>query len=260
MSVLIAKVVETLVLVPGALIILALAGLICLGRQRRLGVGLILSALVLLTAFSTPVVAKHLMRSLERYPPLAMDVPASGAGAIVLLGGGFYAGAPEYGGRDTVSGPILERMRYAVHLHKATGLPILVTGGTVVGDSTPESVVVGRVLREDFGVRPRWLEPRSRTTWENAAFSQTILAAAGIDHVFLVTHAWHMPRAVGVFERAGLKVTPAPTIFTTFTDRDATVLGYLPSAGALANSQKALHEYLGRLWYWIRGASSEGSV
>jgi len=254
MGVLLVKAVASLLLPPGIILVLLVAGLLLLRRRRRTGVTLISSGFAILVILSQPLVATWLLRSIEHYPALDTQAAFSRDAAIVVIGGGYYPNAPEYGGADTVAGAILERMRYAVWLHKRSGLPILVSGGSVVeGEGEPEGVVVARVLREDFGVTPRWVEDRSRNTRENARYTREILAEAGIDHIYLVTHAWHMARAARSFERTGLEVTQAPTMFLTTGDAGLTILDFLPSIGALAVSYTELQEMLGSLWYRVRG-------
>ena len=90
--------------------------------------------------------------------------------------------------------------------------------------------------------------------------TEKMLGDLGIRRVFLVTHAWHMPRALEVFEKAGVDAVPAPTGFVHkdpiragfgFEDR-STYGDWLPNAGALLKSYFALHEYLGRVWYRLR--------
>lgn len=253
------KLITTLVLPPGGPMVLAAAGFLLVRRRVQIGVVLIAAGFGSLLLLSLPAVGSALLHSLERHPPLALDAGAEReAGAIVLLGGGLYRSAPEYGRRDVVGGGGLERMRYAVWLHRHTGLPILVTGGSVFAGDAAESAVMARSLREDFGVTPRWIETRSRNTWENARYSRQLLTRAGIDRVYLVTHAWHMPRAVASFEAAGFEVLPAPTVFHTRTDAAASGLDYLPAIDGLGMSATALREYLGLLWYRLRGAAAAG--
>ncbi len=242
------KIVEQLLLPPGVLILLALTGGLIVRRYRRAGIGLIVAAVCVLSILSMPVVGKVLLRSLEVDSPLDASTLARGPGAIVVLAADRYTGAPEFGG-DRTNGAALERLRYAVWLHKRTGLPILVSGGAPFAEALPESEIMAASLVEDFGVAPKWLERESRTTRENARYTKTILAGAGIEHVYLVTHAWHMPRAVAIFRRSGVTVTPAPTMFTTPAIADRGILGYLPSTRGLHLSGIALHEYLGRVWY-----------
>jgi uncharacterized SAM-binding protein YcdF (DUF218 family) len=95
----------------------------------------------------------------------------------------------------------------------------------------------------------RWTEERSANTRQNIAFAAEILRAEGIDTVLLVTHAWHMPRAVAECERAGLRALPAPTCFRAWPPLELT--SFWPSERALRESTWALHEWVGRAWYAV---------
>ena len=105
-------------------------------------------------------------------------------------------------------------------------------------------------LEQDFGASGRWVESASATTWENAQLSRTLLGVEGVQRVVLVTHSWHMPRAVLAFEKAGFEVIPAPTMFhgAPPTGLDA----WMPTARALRRTSWAAHEWLGRLAYSLR--------
>ena len=141
----------------------------------------------------------------------------------------------------------LERVRYAARLYRRTGKPILTTGGTEQGNGFSEAVQMKTVLEEEFLVPVSWVEKTSRNTRENAYKSFAILKKDGIDHIALVTHAWHMPRAIREFEQAGFNVTPAPTAFTT---RYRTgLMSFIPTANALQKSWLYFHEIFGILWY-----------
>lgn len=107
-----------------------------------------------------------------------------------------------------------------------------------------------RVLSDEFGITVKWLEEASDNTLENASKSRDILRKAGVNSIYLVTHAWHMARARMVFERAGLNVIPAPTGFTTRYRTD--ILSFIPSSDGLHNSRVFLHEVMGILWYRLR--------
>ncbi len=245
---------------PGVIVGVAFLGFLIQIWWRGLGnivVGLCIAALLVL---SLPLTGKQLLAAIEAsvqpLPPLSAKEAKQQADAIVVLGGGRYADAPEYRA-DTVSKPTLERVRYAARLHRTTGLPLLVSGGAPFGEKTSEAVLMQVVLEEDFQIKPKWVEKKSHTTFENAKYSKKILENAGINRVYLVTHARHMPRAVWAFENAGFKVTAAPMGFATPTRGERSILGYLPSAKGLALSSAALHERLGLLWYKLKYASAE---
>lgn len=257
MEILITRSIESLILPPGGVIVLLIMGLLLIRRHWRGAATLVALALLGLYTLSLPLTADKLVRSLEVYPALqAQDLRNSPAQAIVVLGAGRYPDAPEYGG-DTLSSSGLERVRYAAHLHKLTGLPVVVSGGSPMGEAIPEALLMQASLINDFHVTAVWIEDQGRTTAENAFFSQALLDKKGIRHTYLVTHAWHMPRAVGIFRQSGLAVTPAPSIFTT--ERNRAWLDWLPDAGALHDTSLALHEKLGLLWYRIRHRTDAAS-
>jgi len=233
------------------LVLLALVSLgglllIRLGRPRTGGAVLIGSVLGL-WLLAAPLVADLLLESLEVD---AAPVPA-GSGpvpqAIVVLGGDVRREAAEYGG-DTVGDLTLERLRFGARLHRETGLPILVTGGRVAGSQVSVGRLMARSLSADFGIEAGWIEEASRNTFENATGSAAILERAGIGTVHLVTHAWHMRRALASFQVAGLVAVPAATNHTRF-DRSPSPEDLVPSSHALAASAYALHEWIGYLWY-----------
>lgn len=251
------KAVGILLMPPGVLVVLALIGLLLLPRRRNIGISLIGISIALLVVLSLPVTGIALLGRLER-GVIALPPTHPPTGAIVVLGGGRGIDAPEYGG-DTVSAATLERLRYAARLQRATGLPLLVSGGSVFGEPIPEAELMQRALLDDFQVRPAWVEGRSRTTQENAVYTRAILEAAGITRVLLVTHAWHMPRAVWAFRQAGLDVVMAPTSFSSAYGSH-TVLDWLPAARGLFLSSRALREQLGLVWYRWRYASSPAAA
>jgi len=238
----------SVLLPPFNLLILGAVGFLLLKRKPKLGKSLIAASLVLLYTLSTPVVADYLLGLLEKnILPLGGKNPPH-ADAIVILGGGTYRDAPEYGA-DTVKPLTLERLRYGAWLHKLTGKPILVTGGAPLG-GTPEGMVMRAVLVNEFKTPVRWVEARSFNTEENAAFSAAILKREGINRVYVVSQPWHLPRALGAFRDAGLTPIAAGTHFHRW--QRFTLFSFLPSAAALNDSYYALHEGIGLLWYRLR--------
>ncbi len=218
-------------------------------RRPRFARALIAISFVGLYVLSTPLAGGWLQRSVEGAPPLTGDRLAGNAGAIVVLSAGSYTNAPEFGGA-TVDRATLERLRYAVRLHRLTGLPLLVTGGSPRGERVSIAVAMAETLTASFGITPRWVEPEAVSTYANATLSAAILHPETIDKVFLVTHAWHMRRASAAFEAVGFEVVPAPisaaTLPATFS-----FTHLVPSAGALGASAIAFYEWIGLAWYRV---------
>lgn len=246
---------SNLVSLPSFVIAIALMGLLVHIRRPLIGITIVGISIALLIALSLPLTAHGLMQGLETSPalelPLADNAKTRLPSAIVVLGAGRYADAPEYGG-DTVSRHALERLRYAAYLQRETGLPLLVTAGSPYGERVPEAALMQAVLVNDFRVPVRWVEPQARTTLEHATYVRALLQPAGIKHIVLVTHAAHMRRAVQVFADTGFKITEAPLGFSRLDKQDYGILGYLPSPHALRKSSMALHEYIGYWYYRFR--------
>lgn len=249
---LISKALSQLLLPPGGLILLGLFG--TLFWSRWWGRGAVVLSFLLLWGLSTEPVRDALTGPLEfQYAALEIDQINSEETAIVLLGGGIYKSAPEYGGRDALGRYAMMRTIYASEIGRKSGLDVYATGGKPL---TRADEAAGEIMR-------RWLlklglqeghahaETASNNTWENAAYMKKILAAKGINRVVLITSAWHMPRAVWCFKAHGFEVTPAPADY--LTEQEAYDLrSYLPHWTVLGDSGQALHEYLGLLWYQLR--------
>ena len=241
--------IKAIILPPSINFILITFGLILIKKNKILSRFLIYTGAFSLLLFSFAPFSYFLMKKLEVYPALEPPLIVNGQQAIVVLAGGTRGYAGEYG-REVDTSSTLQRNHYAAFLYKQTGLPILVSGDSLQF-SVSDAEVMARTLKESFAIDVKWKESSSRNTAENAVYSTEILKANNINSIFLVTHAWHMPRSVMIFEKQGIKVTPAPTIFVN-QDKTYPLHHYLPSAGSLLNTRIALHEYLGMLWYKLR--------
>jgi uncharacterized SAM-binding protein YcdF (DUF218 family) len=235
-------IVKTLILPPTGLLLVALLGFALRRRFARLGGALVTASFVLLLLISVPIVADYMTDIVDTSRPFnAAD--ARDAKAIVILGGGLRHNAPEYGG-DTLGVLTLERVRYGARLARLTGLPVLVSGGVVLGGDA-EASVMRESLESEFGVRVRWVEGRSRTTHENAVQSAELLRREGIHRVVLVAHGVDMRRATAEFAAQGIETVPAAT--GVRGDGDYTLFDFLPSMAGLHRSYFAIYEMLANL-------------
>ena len=233
---------------PLLLVILLAAGLIVHRRRPRLAMSLILLSTTALYALSTPWVGGLMLKTLEISTPIDPTALRK-ADAIVVLGGGRRVASAEYGS-DTLNGISLERLRYAAFLHRASGLPILATGGKPGGGSLSEGHIMKSILQSEYNLPTRWVEDAALTTWDNARLSAPQLKQAGAQRIVLVTHAWHLRRAVPLFESQGLSIIPAGIQFSS--TRIDSIIDLLPTPAGLRDSTFALHEWLGILWYKLR--------
>jgi uncharacterized SAM-binding protein YcdF (DUF218 family) len=237
-------VLHTLLLPPAGPLLLATAGAWLIARaasvrQRRTGWALLATALASLWLLATPLVADALGRVAQRCPALDLTRPIQAQAVIILGGAGERLDAPEYGGEPAAALQLLERVSYAALLARRTGLPVAVTG------DRGETLAMRSSLARNFGVATRWVEDRSRDTFENAQFCAALLRPLGITRIVLVTSADHEWRAAHEFRGAGFTVLPAPV--GAHGRLEVRPRSFAPNAFALAASTAALYELIGDL-------------
>ena len=215
----------------------------------------IVVALVLLWTASTPVTSNVLMRAVEGWRVRQVTSDAPNADAIVVLSFSIRA-VPD----DATSFEFddFDRFLGGFELYKAGKAPRLIfTGGWSAWK--PDMPFIGDVLiarARDFGVPASALSTTGKASnTEQEAEGVSELLGVGKSHaaprILLVTSAYHMSRAEMLFRRAGLEVIPFPVDFQT--KLGITPRSFIPSGGALQQTDTALKEIYGRLYYWIVG-------
>lgn len=238
------RILAELLLPPFGTFLLLLLALFISLRHRRSGLALAALATVLHFGSALSGLGNHLYAPWPEVPTV-VEPPYPPADAIVVLGGGRYLDAPEYGG-DTAGPSTLERVRYAARLHRQTGQPILVSGGKPGGlGERSEAEIMRGILEQEFQVPVRWIEDRSEETAQNAAYSARILDEAGISRVYLVTHDAHMERAASAFAAHGIDVVPMITGFTR--PEPVSIFSWTPSFHGMAVTRAWLYETLAKL-------------
>ena len=249
-------VIGTLLLSPLPLLILVLVGARLMFRRRLLAWLLILLGVIPLYLACTNAVSGLLQRTLTRPPPALAEAEIGGLRkaprtAIVVLGGGRRELAPEYG-VSSLHQRSIERLRYGIWLSRETTLPLAFSGGIGHGakPGATEAESAARIAEREFGRPLRWTENESRDTRENALRTVALLRKDGIEQIVLVTHDYHMRRALRNFERAAaagapLKIVAAPMGLPSSTRIEAR--NWLPVASNLQTTSIALHEWLGYL-------------
>ncbi len=229
-----------------SLLLAVVALLLYLLRRRRAALLATCIAFTWLYAFSTATVANLLTDYLEApFPPKAISVVPV-ADAIVLLGGATR------GDTHSSQTPDLnqraDRLVHAAALYKAAKAPlVVVSGGSPVGGRSEAAQMRDLLLLMGVPHSAMQLERQSRNTRENASYTAQLLRERGSTHILLVTSAFHMRRAVPLFEKEGLEVFAAPTDYQRLVD-NSLVPGWLPAVANLSRSSDALHEIVG---YWV---------
>jgi uncharacterized SAM-binding protein YcdF (DUF218 family) len=234
-----------------------LAGVVFIRRKRAYRVFLV-AAFLLYAVAGNPWVSGWLVKSLEWRYLTEGEIPE--ADTIVALSGGIEA--KTYPRQTIEVGGAADRVLYAGWLFRRKKAPlIIVTGGIVPGSTRERSHAEDmRAVLEMVGIPPEAviMEKNARNTYEHARECKKIFEKMDLRKILLVTSALHMPRAVGVFQKAGVDVVPAPTDFSVTRKEGKTpllrsIFGLIPTAANLLATRAAMHEYIGLAYYRVRG-------
>jgi uncharacterized SAM-binding protein YcdF (DUF218 family) len=241
------------------LVTLGIAGLV-LARTRfaRAGHRLAAAALILLAIVGLSSFGKALIEPLEdRFPP--WDATRGPPAGIVVLGGAVDPGFVAARGAADIN-EAAERLAVVPALAGRYPLArIIYSGGDagLVFHGKTEAHYAAALI-ESFGVAKNrlTLEERSRNTAENAVYSKALAAPKPGERWLLVTSAYHMPRAIGAFRKAGFDVDAYPVDYRTAGAEDL-LIPFEDAASGLRHTDIAAREWVGLLVYWITGRSSE---
>jgi uncharacterized SAM-binding protein YcdF (DUF218 family) len=248
-------IIGALLLPPVPLLLLLLIGARQMLPRRGLGWSIIILSVALLWLSACAGSAQFLSQFVL-HPPGALisgrikeikAEPHPGA-AIVVLGGGMEPYAAEYG-VSNLTRVSLERLRYGVWLGRETGIPVAFSGGVGWAEAggLAEAQVAAQIAAQEFGRPLKWLEDNSRDTRENASKTMALLKPAGIKHILLVTHGYHMPRALRAFEAVAgndIRIEPAPMGMAHAIV--APQLTWVPTTAGIVAVRNIAHELLGR--------------
>lgn len=244
------------ILVPtNFLLLLLVAGTILMFlRRRRAGRWVLAIAAALFIAGAVSPLPEWGLRVLEeRFP--APEILPERIDGIVVLGGGQDAEIaktrPGYG----LGGGGARIINFAVLGRRYPGAKLVFTGGSGSLISTAREADAAAPLLDDLGLSDARiiLDRESRTTRENALYAATAALPDPSETWLLVTSAYHMPRAIGAFRRAGWPVTAYPVGYLTRPAGDSAYR--FDISASLRLSEKLAHEILGLVMYRLAGYS-----
>jgi uncharacterized SAM-binding protein YcdF (DUF218 family) len=234
-------------------LILMMAGLILtwFQKKKRLGNILLIFGILVLAFLSYNAVADRFIAPLEcRYPPIRIQ-DAQGVRWILVLGGGSEVD-DRYSPASRLSGDSLSRLAEGIRLYrKMPDCKLLFSGGAVFSRVSEAQILSGAA--RDLGVSGHdiILESASKDTEEQARMVRDIV---GTSKFILVTSAFHMPRAMALFQKTGTNPVAAPAgLCARQEKKNLSPDEFYPNAEALQKSERALHEYLGIVWAKLRG-------
>ncbi len=241
-------------------LLVILGGALCWTRFARVGRKLTVFSGISLFLVGILPIGTFLLAPLEnRFPAFVDDgKPVHG---VVVLGGALMSGVAL--ARGTIEfNEAGERILALVTLaRRYPDARIVFTGGAgdITGNAASEADVLEKLLPEFFAEtleKSRILYERmSRNTQENASLARVLVNPHSDERWLLVTSAWHMPRSVGLFRKAGWNVTPYPVDFRTAGNGDDW-RPFASVARGLLRLDLATKEWAGLVFARISGRSS----
>lgn len=253
------KTLGILMLPTDFLIFVGIAGAILLGtRFARLGRRLMVVSLLSFAICGFSPLGSWLLFPLEsRFP--AWDAARGAPDGIVVLGGSIDADVSAARGVAVVRGAADRIVAAAALARQYPDARVVFTGGSSnLIENDPREADYAAEIFERLGVRRERLtiERRSRNTEENAEFTKAIAAPKNGERWLLVTSAYHMPRSVGLFRKAGFAVEPYPVDWRVGSRADLLRFSAIAIEG-LQRTGLAVHEWIGLLAYRLTGKTSQ---
>ena len=236
-----------------ALFLLLVGVVALLAGWRRLSIaGCVSGFLILALATWTSLGAIMLTPLEERFQRPAAPEKVDG---IVVLGGGLEGAINLARGGYELNSAGDRFVETAVLARRYPDARIVVSGGTgsLILDGEGDADTAERLLSALGVDRERMvLENKSRDTYENAVFTKQLVSPKPGETWLLVTSAFHMPRSMALFRKAGFDVLPWPVDYRT-SGREGVGLMRDNPQDSLQNTSVAIREWIGLLAYWLSG-------
>ncbi len=243
---------------PGNLFVLLLlpsAFMASSANRKRRAVGQRFTAFLALLALFVAVfpVGDWLLLPLENRFPAQM--PSEGVDGIIMLAGDEDGALTEKRQTPVVGASAPRYIAFAALARQYPGAQLAFIGGT--NAMNPASPVTNGVIAKEvlsgLGLPADRIiyEDKSRNTYENAVFGASLVKPGPERKWLLVTSAYHMPRALATFRKAGWNVFPAPADYWTTGE-----FRFMPSfefSRHLRALNMAVHEYAGLAAYYLMG-------
>ena len=235
-----------------ALVVCLVIGVIALwARRPRLGRALVTFATVMIVLIGATPLAQLVLRPLEQWHP-AREL-ADAPHGIVLLGGAQDLPLTEAYTRPHTNGRAETMAEFVALARRFPDAKLVFAGGS--GDLRTHALSEAEVMKrfaaqQGIDVARLVLDAKSRNTHENALFARELANPKPGERWLLVTSAYHMPRSVAVFEKAGWPVMPYPTDYRVLPSG---VEWTVNMAVRFRLFHTAVHEWLGFLVYWVTG-------
>ncbi len=243
---------------PGNLVLILLTiGTVLLWTPwRRGGRRLVLLSTLAFILLAVFPVGAIMLQTLENRIPAPTQLPER-VGGVIVLGGMVDQFVSRARGQASMGGAVERLTEFAALARRYPDAKLIFTGGSgnLLNQQDKEADYVEPFLHSlGMDTANVVFESESRNTYENAVLSKRLVSIAPDEPWILVTSAFHMPRALGVFRQAGWPVIPYPVDYgTTGTMELEPTFNLL---GGVGNGSVALHEWLGLTFYYLTGRTN----
>jgi len=250
------KLVTYLILLPpgNVIVFLLLLGIYLFWKNLKRAAKLTWLVALGLYLLSLQPVATLLISPLENMYKVPPKEDLKTCKAIVILGGGVKVGVPFLELKNDLSGDAFKRAVGGYKLYQIKHRPVIVSGYSMSDRVSEAQIMKGFLTYLGVKAFDIYTDDRSRDTYENALFTKEILKKLNVERFCLVTSAYHIPRSVYLFQKAGFEkgsIVPVPVDYKA-SRSVFTFYKLFPNSYWLNVSSKALKEYFGLLYYRLK--------
>jgi uncharacterized SAM-binding protein YcdF (DUF218 family) len=223
-------------------------------KRKRTGKIFFTIAVLWFVIITTPFLPKCMIKSLEsKYHQISDSTLAniSDSCDIIVLGGG-HTDDKSLTPNNQLSLQALSRLVEGIRIHRVIKGSRLILSGYIGSSELPQALVLYRtalILGIDSSSMAIQTEP-SNTKQEADEYVKNFGTK---NNLILVTSASHMPRAIYLFRKAGIKPIASPTNYILKYGSNKYSLDWIPYSGNIGIMEEALHEYIGTLWAHLGG-------
>ena len=226
-------------------------------RWRRSALWCLTVTTVCAVILTTIPLGQTLIIKLEnRFPMQILDFKE--VEGIVVLGGIVDQHLSKDRGITAINGAVERLIAFADLSKKYPGARLVFSGGSGVlsAQDLKEAHYVGPLLKKlGITVDRIYYEYQSRNTWENAVLTKKMIEPTEAKPWIIITSAFHMPRAIGAFRKAGWNnIVPYPVDYRTMIEEKPQV-GFNFSDG-ISSFSIGCREWIGLTFYWLTGRSN----
>jgi uncharacterized SAM-binding protein YcdF (DUF218 family) len=249
------KTLGTMLLPVNFLIGIGVLGVILLPTRRAaFGRRLLVASVLLLALCGFSPIGKWLILPLEqRFPP--WDASRGAPDGIVILGGAIDPDLSAAHGQAVFTDAADRVVAAAELARQYPKARIVFSGGNanLLADDSAKEADYALSALEDLGVAKERLtaERLSRNTVENAEFVKAVANPREGERWLLVTSAFHMPRSIGLFRRAGFAVEAYPVDWRVSQSKAFSFSSV--AINGLERTEVAMREWIGLAAYWVTG-------